>query len=227
MPETPGVIGLRSRPGEPPRPVRVLVTGFGPFPGVPYNASAALVEALREGGPEPGVSLATAIVPVLWEKAIATAQAAIAEHRPDAILHFGVSKRASGFVIETRAHNFSGPKKDHAGEARGAGVLMPGRSAIEVATLPTQMLLAALKAAGYPATISKNAGRYLCNALFYSSLSLASGKGAPLVGFIHLPALGAETKVAPRLGMDDIVDGARILVRSCAEAVVGTNPQAR
>ena len=107
---------LKGRP-----PIRVLATGFGPFPGVERNASASVVRALALSGALPGVELFAEVIPVEWTQAQAAVRRAIERARPHAILHFGVAKRATGFEIETRAVNMSGPKPDQAGVAR------PGR----------------------------------------------------------------------------------------------------
>src|SRR5208337_2174559 len=98
--------------------VRVLVTGFGPFPGISHNASASLVLALENSPAAPGLEVTTAIIPVIWASARAATRQAVAGFQPHAVLHFGVSRRASGFEIETRALNMSGPKEDHAGVVR-------------------------------------------------------------------------------------------------------------
>jgi pyroglutamyl-peptidase len=201
-------------------PVRVLVTGFGPFPGVPQNASAALADALAAGDPIAGVKLSAEVIPVVWEGAMEAAEALFAKHRPDAVLHFGVARSATAFEIETRAFNMSETKVDHVGIARPPKRLLPSSPAIIETTLPAAPLLRALKAAGYPAALSKDAGRYLCNALLYYSLAGAGGAPRPLVTFIHVPALEAAPEVTPLISMQDLVDGARILVRASANAVL-------
>lgn len=199
-------------------PVRVLVTGFGPFPGVFNNASAALVLALAQSPPAPGIELFAEIIPVIWADARQAAREAIARAKPDAILHFGVSTRARGFEIETRAVNVSGPKLDHAGHVKPLRRLERQGAAVLFATLPPAMLLRALRRNGYPAQLSRNAGRYLCNAIFYWSL-LENRPSAPLAGFIHMPALGSTDGVTPGLTLTRALEGARVLVRASAQAV--------
>jgi pyroglutamyl-peptidase len=199
--------------------VRVLVTGFGPFPSIPHNASASLVLALANSPAAPGLEIATAIIPVIWASARGATQEAVARFQPDAILHFGVSKRAFGFEIETRAFNMSGPREDHAGVVRPEKPLVHAGKPVLMPALPPLDLLRALTAVGLPAALSEDAGRYLCNALFYWSLTDGEPDGR-LVSFVHVPALGAEAEVEPRLSMEETVAGARILVRASAEAVL-------
>ena len=201
-------------------PVRVLVTGFGPFPGVPENASASLAQALGQCPAVPGVEHFTAIVPAMWADARAVARDAVASVRPHAILHFGVSKRSAAFEIETRAVNIGGPKEDCRGVARPGIPLDPSGPPVLQSTLSPLALLRALRQDGFPAQLSRNAGRYLCNALFYWSLADASAAG-PLVSFIHMPALGQDTDVQPRLTMETAAAGALVLIRASARAVLG------
>ena len=199
--------------------VRVLVTGFGPFPGFPYNASASLADALESFPVAPGLDVATAIIPVVWARARAAARQAVARFQPHAMLHFGVSKRAFGFEIETRAVNMSGPREDYAGVVRPEKPLVHAGKPVLMSTLPPQELLGALTTDGITAALSEDAGRYLCNALFYWSLYDGESDGR-LVSFVHMPALGAELQAQPRLTMEEAVAGARILVRASAEAVL-------
>jgi pyroglutamyl-peptidase len=199
--------------------VRVLVTGFGPFPSIPRNASAFVALALANSPAAPGLEIATAIIPVIWASARGAAREAVARFQPDAILHFGVSKRAFGFEIETRAFNMSGPREDHAGVVRPQKPLIQRGKPVLVSTMPPLDLLRALTAEGLPAALSEDAGRYLCNALFYWSLYDGESDGR-LVSFVHMPALDAEAEVEPRLTMEEAVAGARILIRASAEAVL-------
>ena len=199
--------------------VRVLVTGFGPFPSIPHNASASLALAFANSPAAPGLEIATAIIPVIWASARSAAREAVARFQPDAILHFGVSKRAFGFEIETRAFNMSGPREDHAGVVPPEKPLIQRGKPVLMSTLPPLDLLRALTADGFPASLSEDAGRYLCNALFYWSLYDGETDGR-LVSFVHMPALGGEPEVEPRLTMEEAVAGARIIVRASAEAML-------
>ena len=204
---------------EPRQSVRVLVTGFGPFPDIPHNASAALARALETSVSGHELELATAIIPVVWARARAAARQAIARFQPHAVLHFGVSKLASCFQIETRAFNMSGPKADQAGAVRPNTPLVSAGAPVLMATLPPLHLFEALTRRGFPAAMSHDAGRYLCNAVFYWSLCDSSPE-EPLVSFVHIPAFGAGPEVEPRLTLEEAVAGARILVRASVEAVL-------
>jgi pyroglutamyl-peptidase len=98
--------------------------------------------------------------------------------------------------------------------------LVRGGAPVMSATLPASALLGALRQGGLPAQLSRSAGRYLCNALFYWSLSEA-GAGGPLVSFIHMPAFGAEGAARPLLTLKQAVAGTHVLIRASARAVLG------
>jgi pyroglutamyl-peptidase len=173
-------------------PLRILVTGFGPFPGMPFNASGALVHALGEtpprGIPEP--RLITAVLPTDWRLALQQMRGIIAQARPHVLTHFGVSARARGFAIETRAFNETCMRTDCAGCPPPGRAIRRNVPAILPATLPAMRLVQRLRMAGIPAQLSDDAGRYLCNAVMFESLWLAETGGIASAGFIHIPALG-------------------------------------
>ena len=73
----------------------------------------------------------------------AAAWRAAARFQPHAILHFGVSKRAFGFEIETRAFNMSGPREDRAGAVRPEQPLVQKGKPVLMSTLPPLDLLGA------------------------------------------------------------------------------------
>ena len=158
--------------------VTVLVTGFGPFPEVPFNASATLVAALAETMriAEPRARLFTAMLPTDWRQAPAEAMALIDRLRPDVVLHFGVSGRAEGFEIETRAVNAA---QTGSGLHRQAAARLPcpprraARAGIE----------ASCYASGSQATGGRDSGGAItrCRALYLQRrpLSDAVSRGGP------------------------------------------------
>src|SRR6185312_4329225 len=85
----------------------ILLTGFGPFPGVPENTSDWLVETLaaRRLASRLGRSIEARVLPTEWTQVSLLGPALLRRHRPRLILHLGVSGRARGFRIERAAHN--------------------------------------------------------------------------------------------------------------------------
>jgi pyroglutamyl-peptidase len=199
---------------------RILVTGFGPFPGQPINASAALVTALGEDDAIAALpaEIATDILPTDWRQGPARAGRVADEFRPDAIVHFGVSAKARHFEIETRAFNAARRAPDCAGALPEGYHVLRGAPPMLAATLPAQLLLRRLRLAGLPASLSRDAGRYLCNATLYRSLARSSKPGTRArVGFIHMPALAAaHDGTFDTENWLDLTRGARIILHTLA-----------
>jgi len=83
--------------------VRVLVTGFEPFGGERLNAGWEAVRRL------PAVlgdaQVVTVQIPTVFGRAGAAARAAIAEHRPDAVVNVGEAGGAAAVRVERVAIN--------------------------------------------------------------------------------------------------------------------------
>ncbi|MFG1424746.1 pyroglutamyl-peptidase I [Roseixanthobacter glucoisosaccharinicivorans] len=165
---------------------RILICGFEPFPGVPKNPSAQVARRLA-GLARPALADTerhVEILPTRWA-ALDRAEARIHALKPDVILLLGVASRRRVVCVESRAVNAAGSFPDASGAAMTSRKLSEGPAEIRSrADLPR--LLAALRTAGLPAALSRDAGRYLCNGLYYRVLALTAGRDVPVV-FIHLP----------------------------------------
>src|SRR6186713_1934369 len=87
--------------------LRVLLTGFGPFPGAPYNPTQPLVARLaRLRRPAlDDVAIASHIFPVTYAAVDRQLPEVLATEKPDALLMFGLASRTPHLRIETRARN--------------------------------------------------------------------------------------------------------------------------
>ncbi len=167
---------------------RVLLTGFGPFPGAAINPSAWLAETLPGRVRGLDCDLHAKVLPTEWA-AIADLTPRLHETlQPHVTIHFGLSQRARGFRIERSAHNRAGPRADAAGALPSSRVICPSGPARLDTSLPASALAAHLKQRGIAAAPSRSAGRYLCNFLYYLSLDWAARQdGARTVLFVHMP----------------------------------------
>lgn len=216
--------------GTPDARTSVLITGFGPFPGVPVNATMRLVPALAAAGARAfaGVRIATAVLATEWAAAPRRLDGLLAEVRPDLVLHFGVSSRARGFEVESRAANLCTQMPDAAGMLPPGERLRADGAEHLKASLPVQHIVARLRARGIPAFISRDAGGYLCNATLYHSLGCAREAPGRRVGFIHVPAtLGRPGAVnrgrvgACRLSWEQAETGGLEILAACLGLNVG------
>ena len=89
------------------RKLRFLITGFGPFPGAPYNPTPPLVaRLLRLRRPAlDDVELFGHIFTVTYKTVDRELPEILAKLRPDALLMFGLADRTAYMRVETRARN--------------------------------------------------------------------------------------------------------------------------
>lgn len=170
----------------------LLVTGFGRFPGAPFNPTERIVAQL--GGAfarrlaRLGWRLETAILPVAWDALPAELARLEAAHAPDAVLHLGLAARRRKVTIETRAHNRRRPLSfDAAGRRAATAWIGTGAEPTRRATIAVPRMVAAL-ARATTAAPSIDAGAYLCNLALWTSLG--QGKPGRPVAFAHVPKGG-------------------------------------
>jgi pyroglutamyl-peptidase len=198
----------------------LLITGFGPYPGYPSNASGLLAERLAEAAARrfPAYRIRAATLPTEWAAGPDRLAQLTDEIRPAIALHFGISRRAKGFVIETRARNVAAPTRDASGALPpDACVLRTGPDMI-TSTWPAGRIVARLRRLGLPAALSHDAGRYLCNAILYHSLAAAdraASGGGSRRGFVHIPPTLDEGMHRCQLDWNGAVAGGLEIVAAC------------
>ena len=205
----------------------VLIVGFGPFPGAPRNPSAELVRALGKRR-RPALSDSRVVTVVL-----PTSHAAVSDklpklleaHNPDAVLFFGLASRARFLRIERRAVNaVTGFYPDATRTKPATRSFMPGMPAELRVRADVVRLTSAARATGIDARLSRDAGRYICNAALYRTLHAAGQVGPRLVAFVHIPRPRRRTRIDARRGrprptLDMLVRaGEAVLVALMAQA---------
>lgn len=188
----------------------ILLTGFGPFPGVAENASAALVGQLGQIARSrfPRRRIVTEVLETAWDTAPRRLQEIYRAHSPQVAVHFGVSEKAQGFVIETLARNTCRDTPDVRGIRPAQCWLSGGAPEAIPATLPVDLILARLEQIGLRAEHSDDAGGYLCNAVLFHALRL---ENMGRCGFVHIPAnIGADGAMT----WDEAIAGGLEIVRA-------------
>jgi pyroglutamyl-peptidase len=172
--------------------MRVLITGFGPFPGAPFNPSAALAKALarRRRPALAGIERATHIFATTYASVDRDLPKLFAQ-KPDIVLMFGVAGRRRRLCIETRARNaVSLLFPDASGHRPLRGVIKLHGPATLTGNAPLARLAGA---AGRQSGLSRDAGRYLCNYVYWRALEQVRGN-RPLVQFVHIPPVGTTPR---------------------------------
>lgn len=175
----------------------ILITGFGPFPGISDNATARLVPRLAAAASArwPSLRILCEVLPTEWLVAPPRVAEMLVRHRPVLALHFGVAKEAQGFEIELQGRNRCRLAPDNAGVVPAAERLLENGADAHCSNLPVDRILARLNGLGLPARASNDAGGYLCNALLYHSMRHVDGASqATLAGFVHVPACLSGTE---------------------------------
>ncbi|MGJ4962609.1 pyroglutamyl-peptidase I [Bradyrhizobium sp. HKCCYLRH3061] len=199
--------------------LRLLITGFGPFPGAPSNPTMPLVKrlaALRRPALA-DVDISSHIFHVTYDTVDRELPALIAERRPHALLMFGLAGRTSYLRIETRARNAvttTFPDADR--HVARKAVIVPGAHPMLFGPHMARLLRAA-RATGIDARASRDAGSYLCNYLSWRAIEATKTKGGPrLATFIHIPPLPRSGTVlpqgSPRITLDALVDAGEAML---------------
>lgn len=163
-----------------------LVTGFEPFGEHQTNPSQLVAEALD------GV-----VLPVAYDRAADALRAAIEVRNPDLVVCLGLAHDRTAISVERWAHNLDEASTvDNEGVAGSGRAIEPDGPLARASTLPVDEIVAALHTEEIPAEVSRDAGGYLCNHVFYCLMAAlpAGARG----GFVHVPPLEAvplETQV--------------------------------
>ncbi|OWM72394.1 uncharacterized protein LOC116192127 [Punica granatum] len=189
-----------------PPAVTVHITGFKKFHGVSENPTETVVSNLKEyvkkkGLPKGLILGSCSILDAAGQGALVqlyqTLQSAVAEKNSQTSnsgkiiwVHFGVNSGASKFAVEQQAVNeatFRCP--DEMGWKPQKVPIVPadgGISRIRETSLPVEEIAKALASKGYEVMTSDDAGRFVCNYVYYHSLRFAEQKGIRSL-FVHVP----------------------------------------
>ncbi|MFL5095150.1 MAG: pyroglutamyl-peptidase I [Xanthobacteraceae bacterium] len=169
----------------------VLITGFGPFPGAPFNPTQALVRRLgaRRRPALADVELITHVFRTRYGAIDEELPRLIARHRPDVLLMFGLAARSRELRVETRARNaVSALVPDAGGRISRSNRIRAGQPPALAGRAPFQKLVSVARAARIPARLSRDAGSYLCNYLYWHGCEGTAGHAQiPVVAFVHVP----------------------------------------
>src|ERR1700761_3380347 len=194
--------------------ISLLVTGFGPFPGAPFNPTQPLVaRLLRLRRPAlDDVQLLGHIFPVTYQAVDRELPELLAKSRPQALLMFGLATRTAHVRIETRARNAVTTRWPDADRTRARKGSISGSADAMMFGPHTAKLLRAADGTGIDARASRDAGSYLCNYLSWRALEVTDTDTGPrLAAFVHVPLL-ARDSVSQRKGathritLDELVD---------------------
>jgi pyroglutamyl-peptidase len=200
--------------------LRILITGFGPFPGAPFNPTMPLVKRLTQlrRPAFDDVDFASHIFHVTYATVDRELPELITRLRPHASLSFGLADRTAFMRIETRARNAVTTTFPDADRNRARkGSIVDGADATMFGS-HTAKLLRAARATGIDARASRDAGSYLCNYLSWRSIEAVRKQDGPrLAAFVHIPLLarGVSSRrrhATHRITLEDLVDAGEAML---------------
>ena len=172
----------------------VLITGFGRFPGAPSNPSGPLALALAKRRRPAFADIRRAVH--VFETSYAAVDRdlpkLLAKHKPDIVLMFGLAARTPFVRVETRARNaMSILFPDVTGFRPADRAIVPGNPPLRGAA-PFARLLGAARASRTRSRLSRDAGRYLCNYVYWRALE--ASRSGTLAQFIHIPPVAKRPR---------------------------------
>jgi pyroglutamyl-peptidase len=201
----------------------ILLTGFGPFPGAPFNPTGPLVQTLarqrhRDFG---NVRRVAHVFPTSYDAVDEELPVLLARERPDVLLMFGLALRARTLRIETCARNaLSLVTRDVSGRLPNGPTIAQNAPPTLPLMAPTRKLVMAARATGIPASLSRDAGRYLCNYLCWRANEAAKRNGRLRVfAFIHVPRVNSawqrrSRQQPPPFTLDDLITAGEAIVQA-------------
>ncbi|XP_012532284.1 pyroglutamyl-peptidase 1 [Monomorium pharaonis] len=184
----------------------VLVTGFGPFNMHAVNASWEAVKELQKLWTNSvefaDVELVTEEIPVSYDYVADYIPQLWKKYNPAIVLHVGVSHLADSLTIERHACSNGYDRLDICNKC-------PNEINVKCNVLETQINVEELcnnvnknsERTGCKARPSHNAGRYLCEYIYYQSLSIEPTKTL----FVHVPDFDKYPSVQTANGLYDIL----------------------
>ncbi|KAM9330572.1 pyroglutamyl-peptidase 1 [Gastrophryne carolinensis] len=175
----------------------VVVTGFGPFGEHKVNASWVAVQELEKLGLGDRVDLQVYEIPVEYQAVQRLIPDLWTKHNPEFIVHVGVSGPADMVTLEKCGHNSGYQSLDVSQFCPDSHCCVDGGPEClhSVFDLDTVCKRATAAETEVDFTLSTDAGRYLCDFTYYTSLQKSQGKSV----FIHVPPLG-KPYTATQLG---------------------------
>ncbi|ESO07559.1 hypothetical protein HELRODRAFT_75940, partial [Helobdella robusta] len=168
----------------------LIFKGFGPFAMHVVNASWEAVKELSKMGlgKEAGnVKLITEEIPVIYDAVRQYTVNMWNTHKPQLVVHVGVSGIAQEITLEKQAHNHGYDKLDICGCTPDGECCVEGAEECIETCIDMQAVCDYINQSDKKVTavVSTDPGRYLCDFIYFSSLTINKSRTT----FIHVPPL--------------------------------------
>lgn len=175
----------------------ILLTGFEPFAGDELNPSAAIALAL-DGTLIGAHRVQARILPCAFGAALQVLQQALDSTAPEVVISLGQAGGRSEISVERVAINVDDARiPDNAGAQPVDEPVLAAGPAAYFSSLPIKAVVAGLRDAGLPASVSQTAGTFVCNHVFYGLMHACVARPGVQAGFIHVPWLPEQVVHRP------------------------------
>ncbi len=192
----------------------VLLTGFEPFNKETINPAWEAVRTL-DGWSGQGFAVQVLQLPCVFGDANLVIGEALARLKPAVVIAVGQAGGRVDLSVERIAINVDdAPIPDNAQRQLVDERIVENGPAAYFSTLPIKAIVAALRSAGLPSSVSQSAGTFVCNHVFYG-LMHATARRKVRAGFIHIPYLPEQAAAHPgaaSMALADMVRGLKIAV---------------
>jgi len=175
----------------------VLITGFEPFGGERINPSWEVVSRL-DNAIIGGCRVVARQLPCVFGESLTELNAAIDALSPSLVLAVGQAGGRPDITVERVAINVDDARiPDNKGQQPVDAPVVANGPAAWFSTLPIKAIVAAMRDAGVPASVSQTAGTFVCNHVMYGLLHKLSALPEVKGGFIHIPYLPQQAAAHP------------------------------
>ena len=175
----------------------VLVTGFEPFGGETINPSWEVVRRL-DNVIIGECRVVARQLPCVFDESLAVLGRAVDELQPSLVLAVGQAGGRVDLTVERVAINVDDARiPDNKGQQPVDRPVVANGPAAWFSTLPIKAMVAAIREAGIPASVSHTAGTYVCNHVMYGLLHKLQATPEVKGGFIHIPWLPEQAVAHP------------------------------
>ncbi|PJM73347.1 peptidase C15 [Bifidobacterium primatium] len=198
----------------------VVISGFDHYEGIDLNPSAEVSETLSSrgvaGAPEGAdIQVTSVLLPLSFQNAWPKLHETIEAVHPDVVIATGLKTHAHSVALERCATNLidaSRPDADNVQPRRTP--IEPDGPAAYWTRLPLRAILHDFTEQNIPATLSSDAGTFVCNSLFYQLLHWNAQQARTLSGFLSFPKVGDGGLYGSGLSLDQMVAAAEDAVRA-------------
>lgn len=175
----------------------ILITGFEPFGGESVNPSWEVVKRLDNAIID-GCRVVAHELPCAFGESLRVLNAAIDALHPVLVLAVGQAGGRTDITVERVAINVDDARiPDNHGQQPVDLPVVEGGPAAWFSTLPIKAMVAAMREAGIPASVSQTAGTFVCNHVMYGLLHKLGRTSEVKGGFIHIPYLPEQAAAHP------------------------------